>query len=84
MVIYEGMSECAYTVNNAGASICVLEPCLAHAWGFSTSLQFGTCPNVFICNQVSIALIIEARHNRSATYVTMSGGHCQQHVIVHF
>ena len=54
MVIYGGMGECAYTVNGAGTSICVLEPYLARAWVFSMSLQFGTCPGGRICNQVSI------------------------------
>ena len=38
MVIYGGMSECAYTMNGVSASICVLEPGLARAWVFSISL----------------------------------------------
>ena len=54
MVIYGGMGECAYRANGAGANICVVEPCLASAWVFSISLQFGTCPIGRICHRVSI------------------------------
>ena len=54
MVIYGGMDECAYTVNGAGAGICVLEPCLTHARVFAMAFKFGTCLDGRICNQVSI------------------------------
>ena len=54
MAIYGGMGECAYMFNGAGASICVLELCLARAWVYSMSLQFGTCPGGRIRNRVSI------------------------------
>ena len=35
MVIYGGRGECAYTMNGAGDGMCVLEPCLTHAWVFA-------------------------------------------------
>ena len=55
MVIYGGMGACADTINGAGASICVLEPCQTPAWVFAMTFQFSMCPDRRICNQVSIA-----------------------------
>lgn len=40
-----GIGECVDTVNGAGAGICVLAPCLTHAWVFEMAFQFGTCPD---------------------------------------
>ena len=54
MVIYGGRGECAYTMNGAGAGICVFELCLTHALVFAMTFQFGTCPDMRICNLVSI------------------------------
>ena len=42
MVTYEGKGECAYTMNGADAGICVLKPCLTHAWVLTIAFQFGT------------------------------------------
>ena len=48
------MGECAYTMNGAGVGICVFELCLTHALVFAMTFQFGTCPDMRICNLVSI------------------------------
>ena len=48
------MGECAYTMNGAGAGICVFESCLTHALVFAMEFQFGTYPDMCICKQVSI------------------------------
>ena len=42
--IYGGKGACAYKINGAGASICVLEPRLIHAWALRDNISIWYVP----------------------------------------
>ena len=61
--------------NGAVAGVCVLCPCLAHAWVFAMTFQFGTCPDghILLSNieWQTNALVIDEHNDCSAFYGTI-------------